>query len=223
MNKRVLGAVFCVAMGLSQSANAATLSVSQAISSTTTNWEESVSLQQFNSALGALNSVTVTLEGVVNGEAGAENLGKATRDVTLKLEALVSASTAALGSIVDTLPVVSETHSLSAYDGNTDFGGTSGVSTGLHTSNETNSVILTGMDMDEFIGVGLVNFIVAALGSSEVSGGGNMLSYFTTKASAFLKVEYDYTVAPVPLPVAAPMLIAALGLMGFASRRRKAA
>jgi len=40
-------------------------------------------------------------------------------------------------------------------------------------------------------------------------------------SSAYI-VEYDVGVAPIPLPAGLPLVLGALGLLGFASRRRKA-
>ena len=40
-------------------------------------------------------------------------------------------------------------------------------------------------------------------------------------ASAYI-VEYDSGVAPIPLPAGLPLILGALGILGFAGRRRKA-
>ena len=127
MKTLLLAAAFGVT---SAAASAAILHYSDTVSLTTTDWSETVSVNQFDSALGTLTSVMVTLLGGVEGEAKAESLVTAPATVSLDLSAMISAATSALGEIATVLPLVSRSEDLSIFDNMIDFGGTSGFDTG---------------------------------------------------------------------------------------------
>lgn len=222
MTKLVLASV--AALGLSAAAaSAATIEFSDSVSLQSTNWAETLSVTQFDSGLGTLNSVMVTLEGSVEGEANAESLDAAPATITLDISALIEASTAALGNIGTVLPVVSEIFNASAADGVIDFGGTAGIMTGLLSASDTDSSTFTGADMAEFIGGGDVSINVDASGESAGTGAGNLIQQFLTSAEATVTVKYDYDAAvvvpTVPLPAGALLLGTALLGLGFARRK----
>ena len=221
--------LFAASLAIAASATAsyaATIEYSDTVSLTPTNWSDTLSVSQFDSALGVLNSVEVILSGFVEGDVRAESIDAAPATVKLDLSALITAGTVSIGSIVNVLPLASTTQNLSAFDGDIDFTGTSGFSSGTLTSGETASATLTGGDIAEFIGGGTVDIDLTAVGQSAGSGAGNLATIFSTQASASLRVIYDYDpqIAAVPLPAGAPLVLTGLLAFGIARRaKRKAA
>lgn len=205
-------------------ASAATQMYMDSVALSTTNWSDSISVSQFDGSLGTLNSVTVELEGTVEGNAFGESLDASPATIALDLAAELTASTTALGDLATALPIASETFAASAADGAIDFGGTAGISFIGLSNSDTDTGVLTGADMDEFIGMGLVTVLVDATGESTGSGAGNLITQFATSASAKITVIYDYTENPVtavPVPAALPLMLGALGFAGFVGRRRR--
>ena len=220
MNNILLSSV--AVLGLTAAAaSAATVSFSDTVALTTTNWTDSLSITQFDTSLGTLNNVMVTLEGTVQGEANAESLDAAPATITLDLSALITASTALLGNVGTVLPIVSQSVNLSSFDGGIDFAGTSGFATGVVSASDTDMSTFTGSDMAEFIGGGTVAIDLTANGQSTGSGAGNLITQFLTSASATVTVKYDFdeAVAAVPLPASALLLGAALFGLGFSRRK----
>lgn len=209
-------------------ASAASISFSDSISLTMTNWADSVSIGQFDSALGTLNSATVKLDGSVQGDAKGESLDAAPATVSLKLQAEINANHATLGNVVTILPVVDSVSNLATFDGTIDFGGTSGVEfPGVTASDQDTNVFTAATDLIPFIGTGLIMFDVDAAGQSVGTGAGNLITQFATNAQATVTVLYDYdpAVTPpppvIPLPAGAPLLLAGIGAFAVARRMKK--
>lgn len=226
MNVKTTFAAIVAATAMTGAASAATVSYSDTLDFQSTNFADQVlSLTQFDPTLGTLNSVSVTLDGTVLGNASGESRDAASATVTLNLSAEITASTAALDSLAVVLPVASESFAATAFDGSIDFGGTSGVSlTGL-TATESAFSMLTGTDMAEFIGAGTVDILIGASGIAYGSGAGNLITEFATEAGANVTVVYDYDPsvtppAPVPLPAGLPLLALGMGALAIARRRK---
>ena len=92
MKKVVFGILSAAIIGGAQTAAAATVSYSGSYgmdAAETTNWLETINIAQFDSSLGTLQSVLVTLLGKVEGEVSAESLDKSASTVTLNLSAVI--------------------------------------------------------------------------------------------------------------------------------------
>jgi hypothetical protein len=112
------------------------------------------------------------------------------------------------------VPVVSNTFNATAYDGVTDFGGTSGVSyLSLLASDNLNGNVAP-VDWAGWIGLGDVTLPVDAVGLSGGTGAGNLIQQFDTDAGADFLITYTYDAAGVPEPGSIAM--SALVLLGAA-------
>jgi len=200
-------------------AMAADVTYSGTFSTTTTNWNSAPTLPQFdNTPAGpfagfVLTGVTLTLTGNVEGAVRLESLDAAASILNYNLQATLNFTGPGGGAVV-AIPTASGIVNAAAFDGASDFGGTSGITlTGL-TGTDTQST--SPFVFAPYEGSGNVNFILNATGTSNGSGAGNLLQQFNTAAGAEYSVKYTYV---IPTPSAAALL----GLGGLVATRRRRA
>ena len=195
-------------------AQAATVSFSAAKGATTTNWTDTLSLQQFNSALGTLTSVVFTYGGNITSIFREESLDAATATVTVNTA----------GNLVFGLPISntlnfanSATRVVTAFDGTIDFAGASGFGPlSVVATNSGTSTFTSGLA--SYIGAGIYGVGVAANASSFASGAGNLISQINTNAAANIVVTYNFTPTATQIPEPGSLALLGLGVM-----RRKSA
>ncbi|QIR37895.1 choice-of-anchor E domain-containing protein [Tolypothrix sp. PCC 7910] len=195
-------------------ANAASLSFSASTDFARTDFEKTLSLTQFNSALGELESVTIKYQAdikangsftntgpkesqatiILGGETFGSNLGLELKDqFQLNLSPTKTSNFKVAGFSTVTLPDI--------------------VATGLETK-----TLSKGVDnLNAFIGNANVNFLFTALARSAVIGPGNVSSQINTFAQGMLEVTYQYNETPKPVPESSAVLglglIAGLGIL----------
>ena len=223
--RKVLG-ILSVLFVIVSCANASLVSESASYSGDT-NFQETLSVAQFDNSLGTLNSVKLTFDGWIISSVGFENTNDGPYDadffaslgwystisnsVTLNI---TGGSTTYLGV---TENATSTAPNLDAYDGLTDYAGVSGLTEEI--INENYQIIVTLTDPSElggFTGSDFVDFTIDASNSGLSSLMGISSSFLSTQAGVSVLAEYDYTVPE-------PMTIALLGLGGLFIRRRKSA
>lgn len=214
------------ALAVCTAAEAATVSFDNSVSFPNGGGNDTIALQKFDGSRGNLTGVKITLEGTSTGTARFESTeATKTSAVTVALGAELGLSSSDFGNIAVVLPTWTATENLSAFDGNADFGGTSGRSLSSPTaSDDDTKTYALAADLAKFIGTGNLVFDVNANNKSSTSGG-NLISWLETSANAKVTIEYTYddrqipTPAPVPLPAGMPLFAAALGLMAIVRRR----
>ncbi len=209
-------------LGAIGSAQADTITFTAGKAVTTTSWHDTVHLGMFDSTLGTLTSINFQLDGTVNGFGRAESLDTGSSDVTLALGSVLTLHRPDGSTLVVTNPVFSHLFALSGFDGTIDFAGGSGGSTGVVVGNGTNSFSsVSGADFALFsaAGGGSIALNLDAIGSSNASGAGNLITQFSTAASGLASITYNYTTLPVPEPETYAMLLGGLGLLALARRR----
>jgi hypothetical protein len=179
------------------------------------------SLTQFDSSLGTLNFVRITLDGRVTGSAQLESLDAAPANVNYNLQATVGLSVTGIsGNIVEAIPIASGTFAATAFDGTIDFGGTSGASFTNLSGNASQTVTLTS-NLSPFIGTGTLAAFLSGSGQSLGSGAGNLVTLFATQAGGTVTIEYDFTPPVVGTPEPSAMLgILAVAGAGALARRK---
>jgi len=213
-------AVVGLVMAFGSPAFSATISYSGSVPVTETDWADSVSITQFNPALGTLNSVQIDLDAHVEGSAKFEHRGNKPATVLMYLWANVEVQRPDTSLLVGASPIQTTIDSVTKFDGTVDFGGTSGRTHDGLSGNQSNSTVTSdAADLALFIGTGSIVLPVLANAASGATGSGNMLFDFLTNASADVTVTYDYT---VPEP-SALIGLAGMGLVGVGMwvRRRR--
>lgn len=222
MKKSVFAVALVSLLGLGASAQADTITFSADKVLTKTNWLETLVLGKFDTNLGQLTSIDFTVTGLTQGLGRTENLSSVNTNATLSLSSTFTLSRAGNNLLVVTNPVFTQTFALNPFDGTIDFSGASGANTGTLTHSAVGTASSTSaVDFAAFsaAGGGFINLNLGAVGSSRATGAGSLTSAFTTKSAGSVSVTYNY--APVPEPETYAMMLAGLGLLGFAARRRK--
>jgi len=224
MMKKVL---FVAAIGMAAVAAKAdsTVSYTNSIALSLTDWTNSVSFTKFNPSLGVLHSMSVTLNNglstiisVTNGALSSSS-GTAKTTIDFNLDA-GSYNLFGGGSQANGAPNVDEYNSPGyGYSLDPGAGTTSGVLTKTHSY--TGSSITDSTTLDAFTGTGSVDLTAWTFTQTDLANsGGNTAESQITEASADYIVTYDFTPAPAPEPSAVAMLGAGLAGLGMIFRRR---
>lgn len=188
------------------------------ISLSSTNWTDALSVPLFDPALGTLTSIEFNLSGHVEGSALFESLDASPATVTMDLQAEIELQRPDFSTITTVIPVANTVDNVAAYDNVLDFGGTSGRTyadlTGDDSINFTSPPPLS--DLALFTGIGTISLPITATGASAASGAGNLITQFSTSASAEASVTYIYEVIPEP----ASLSLLAIGGIAMLRRRR---
>ena len=223
MKKSLFAVALTGLLAFAASAQAATVSFSVDRPLGLTDWSDSLALNKFDTSLGHLTSISITLNGTVSGIGRAESLDDDISNVQLSLASTVTLHRPDSSTLVVANPLFTQNFALDGFDGTIDFAGASGGSTGLRSASASNA--FTSTSASDFAlfsahGGGLIHLGIGALGSSDATGSGNLVTSFQTSAGARATVTYNY--APVPEPETYAMMLTGLGLLAFASRRRTA-
>jgi len=179
-------------------------------------------LTQFNTTLGALQSVQIQLFSDLGTTVKVEN--KSVNSIST-ITGTAGVDLTLTGATFSQTLSTSGTHVFNEakFDKNDNFAGTSGgvytfsLAPFSSTSNHSDAATLSA-----FKGSGVVHLNLVGKTNSSVTGtSGNTHSLVLPSYDAYAKVTYTYA-TPVPEPETYAMLLAGLGLVGAIARKRKA-
>ena len=200
--------------------NAATLTFSDTFDSLGTDFSnQTLTVGQFNPALGTLTGIALNLAGTAHLTQRAESL--AATPAAIQASSTETFTFTGLGSfpITETVTFLTNFNS-SAFDGVIDFGGTSGFSSnGTVSYSDTQTVLAS--NFATFIGNGSHTSFLSATGSTNFSGGDGLAYQYSGSTSTSLTLIYTYTVAAVPEPSTWAMMLLGFAGVGFMTYRRK--
>ena len=186
-----------------------------------TNFNKTLSIQQFDDSLGTLESVVLEVTGAIERNAEFESRDNAPSTITATTTGDLNLSQNNT-SLLTLNFENSESFEASAFDGVIDFGGTSGAKLDEILQDQSDTRTLT-TGLDAFIGTGNVDFLLSAIGESEVTGAGNIISSISTLAKGSLEVTYNFD-SPDSTSVPEPSTFLGFGLIagfGVLSQRKK--
>jgi uncharacterized repeat protein (TIGR01451 family) len=156
-----------------------------------TNWTHALQLPQFSVPGGTLRAVTVSYDLSITSDYRVESEDNDAQTVTLTLDnadgqlTIPGLTTATAG-----LPTGDRTYSFTAWDGTTDFAGTSGATGGFGVARAASTGNPAAAD---WIGAGLVSLPANASALTHHNLSGNHDLKWTTTATASACVTYTYT------------------------------
>jgi hypothetical protein len=161
--------------------------------STKTGWTKSAQVAQFDPSLGTLLSIDIINTTTIQGEFQLENIDNEGGLISATVNGGATLTVPGLNPLTAST-TLSQNFNAPAFDGDIDFGGTSGEDSGLKTNSGTNSItnITDPGVLAEFQGTGTLSLSAHATSRSTVSGPGNVLVLLNTSAGAQVQVVYHY-------------------------------
>lgn len=166
-----------------------------------TDWTNTVTFPQFNPASGTLVGVRFELTTTARSISRVENLDAVPRAGVIS-GAAVDAVAKDLGAsvLVSSTTHVKFTNNLAAYDGLSDYAGSSGISNPRRAATLTvNNTVLPPFAAYE--GAGNFDVVVAAKGNGFCIGPVNYLLQIRPELGVTLSVHYDYEIATTPTTI----------------------
>lgn len=194
-----------------------------------------LTIPQFDTTRGTLQSISFLLEGWIAGTMQIENMDVTADTFTQTLAATLTLTRPDTSTLAVTLPSISQSFYLQSYDGTKDYAGTSGVTynvaqsqtIGSSTYKASTQLVLTPLsgtwasDYSLFTGLGSVN--LPLLGTSTSTTGSSGYTDYSAKpqATAFGKATVVYTYDRVtPEPSTMFLLGSALVAVGVFWRKK---
>ena len=219
--KKYLILLMLILFGFLEISNADTISFSDSIPMTNTDWVSTVSIPMFDPSLGTLNSITFDLTADIGGTAGFENKDLSAATITMNMAELVTLQRPDSSNIVTSVPIIGTSDNVTAYDGITDYSGTSGnLYTDLYESKDATYTSFAANDLLLFTGVGNIDLTVNAMGITSSAGAANISTIFIPQASANALITYDY-VATAQTPEPTTISLLAVGLAFLRKKRNR--
>lgn len=228
-----IGVAALAGMGLlaAGSASAAVITQTHTIPTASTNWNIASAFNKFNTDLGPLQSIIISIAGTVSGNIKLESRDGAPTTISGTLQANQTVFLGAF-TMVTNFPSITQSFGATAFDGTVDFGGTSGVTFSSLSSSSSNSATLLPTNLvdsllyiPQFTCSALaatcgpqVSLSTQAVGTSSGQGAGNLTTEFNTSSGATLTLTYNYGVAT---PEPASMAVLGIGLVALGAYRRK--
>jgi hypothetical protein len=179
-------------------------------------------IPQFDSSLGTLNSATINLSTALQGSLGFENLKKftggnfnvSTNNIYASLVISLNGSGIMMSNYMDNQTY---TVTLAAYDGTTDYAGTSGTIVANFSDADTQTVSLSDPSfLAQFIGTGDLLFNIITDSLTPLSLPSNSSAIINTTGQASASITYDYT----PIPEPATVCLISIGALSLIQRKK---
>lgn len=186
-------------VGTSQTTAAQIVALTDQISG----WSSIVTVNKFDPSLGTPREVLVTIQNDLTGTVAVDNLSAQAWDVGFDQSAAVSVAVPGNGTLEPATVTDDSSASLDlgAYDGTTDFTGTSGTIVSFSNADPL-AVTATGggtltddADLLAFTGAGTIALSVNSTGLSDMIGPPNLLSEIAQSTGATVSVSYVYSTA----------------------------
>ena len=191
-------------------------------------------VSQFDSSLGTLNSVSITVSTALQASLGIENTNPSSPASGTKAfnvytyftsgseyyDTGASVTLSFDGSAVSTAAYTDATKyvvNLSKYDGVTDYAGTSGTTVVTFTPSNSNALFYNS-GLASFIGTGSLTFGLVSDAHTSLRTPSNFSTSMSTTGQAGVTVNYDYTPTPEPATIG----LLGLGALSLIRRKRRA-
>jgi hypothetical protein len=211
MKKRICISLLATLVGCGALRAQSVISYVASIPQSSADWSKTIGLQGFDSTLGTLTQVQLIYSEQTWQSIFAENLSGMKSAFDLTSNATVGWTAA--GATMPFYALTTGVHqvgTLGSFDGTIDYSGLSGINFG---STGSTSGSMFDSDLARYLTNGLVDFTATVVGTSALTGGGNLLMGATTSAAASLEVKYTYTPIPEPSSYAALLGVITLGLV----------